>query len=137
MKQTFDTDNYLYGVLKASTSLVTLITGGIYVMGERPDNSELEDIVINTITLTQDSTPQRGVSNVNIHVADIDVTVRGTKQKKANRKRMQDLTTAVLAVLTAAKITGLNYWVTNQSTIKEVDVSQHFVNLRIEWSIYL
>lgn len=136
MKQTFDTDNYLFGVLKASSALTTALTGGIYVMGERPDNSIKEDIVINTITLTQDSAPQSGVSNVNIYVADIDVTLSGQKQKKANRKRLKELTTMVLEILTAANIEGLRYWVTNQNTIAERDLSQHFANLRIEWNIH-
>jgi hypothetical protein len=136
MKQTFDTDNYLYGVLKASTVLVAALTGGIYVMGERPDDSIKEDVVINTIDLTQNYVPQLGTSNVNIHVSDIDVTIGGKQQKKANRARMQSLTTTVLSVLSAAKIEGLKYIVTNQTTIKEPEMSQHFVNLRIEWSIH-
>lgn len=136
MKQTFDTDNYLFGVLKASTALTSAITGGIYVMGERPDNSDKEDVVISTIDITQESAPQLGTSNVNIHVADIDVKISGIAQKKANRARLKELTTLVLEVLTAAKITGLQYWVTNQNTIKEDGMYQHFVNLRIEWNIH-
>jgi hypothetical protein len=116
MKQTFDTDDTLYGLLKASTALTSSITGGLYVNGERPDNSELEDIVVSTIALTQDSTPQLGVS--------------------ANRKRLKELTTSVLAILSAASVTGLTFWVENQSVIKEIDSSQHFVNLRIGWNIH-
>jgi len=135
MIQTFDTDNVLFDVLKASLDLTSSINGGIYVGGERPDNSVKEDIVINTIDLTQDL-PQRGTSNVNIHVADIDVKIQGTNQKKANNKRMKELTTKVLSALTAAKITGLNYWITNQNVIKEAESNQHFVNLRIEFSIH-
>lgn len=135
MIQSFDTDNVLFDVLKASTTLTTMLSGGIYVM-ERPDNSVKEDVVINTIDLTQDSLPQRGTSNVNIYAADIDVSIGGVKQKKANRKRLKDLTTTVLSVLTAAAVTGLKYWVTNQTIIKEAEISQHFVNLRIEWNIH-
>ena len=136
MKQTFDTDLALFDVLKDSAELTSALTGGVYVQGERPDNSVLEDVVINTITLSQEPDPQKGVSNVNIHVPDIDVVIRGVSQKKADRARLKALTTLVLSVLSAAKITGLLYWVTSQTVIKEPDLAQHFVNLRIEWNIH-
>src|ERR1035437_9722207 len=122
MKQTFDTDDILYGVLKASTSLVAALTGSIYTMGERPDGSEKEDVVVNTITLTQETLPQLGTSNVNIHVPDMDVKISGKLQKKANRARLRALTTLVLSVLTSAKILGLSYRVTTQTTIAETEL---------------
>lgn len=134
MKRTFDTDNYLFGILKNAEGLE--VTGGIYVMGERPLNSKLEDIVVSTIDLTQDSAPQRGTSNVNIHVPDIDVTIGGIRQKKANRTRLQELTEIVCSLLESANIEGLAIWMTNQNTLKEPDIDQHFVNLRVEWSIH-
>lgn len=136
MKQTFDTDTILFDALKASSAITDTITGDVYVMGERPDDSEKEDIVINTITLSQDSEPQKGVSNVNIHVPDIDVRIAGRTQKKANRKRLKDLSTIVLEVLRAVNIEGFRYWISLQTTIKVPEISQHFVNLRIEWNIH-
>lgn len=135
MKQTFDTDNIIFAILKAS-QVAKNVTGGIYVQGERPDNSEDEDIVVNTIDLTQDCKPQLGVSNVNIHVSDKDVKINKKPQKKANRKRLQELTTQVLEALRAAKVEGLAFVVKNQTTIKEQALSQHYVNIRIEWSIH-
>lgn len=105
-------------------------------MGERPDGSVKEDIVVNTITLTQESLPQLGTSNVNIHVPDMDVKISGIPQKKANRPRLKALTTIVLSVLTSARVAGLKFRVTTQTTIAEPELSQHFVNLRIEWSIH-
>jgi hypothetical protein len=136
LKTTFDTDEILYGILKNDTVLASVITGGVYTTGARPVGSEKEDVVVNTITLTQEYTPQRGVSNVNIHVSDIDVKISGANQKRPDSKRLKALTGYVLDALRGAKVAGLEFVVTNQNTIREAAISQHFVNLRIEWNIH-
>jgi hypothetical protein len=136
MIQTFDTDNYLYGILNSSTELKGALTGGIYKDDERPEGSEKEDIVVNTITTTQDYTPQKAVSNVNIYVPDISVKIGGQNQKKANRKRLKELSEMVVGIIRGARISGLSLWITNQTTVKEQGVDQHFVNLRVEWNIH-
>ena len=65
-----DTDDILYKLVQeAVTSGKIKISGGVYVQGERPDDSEAEDIVINTIAVTHEK-PQTGTSNVNIFVSD-------------------------------------------------------------------
>lgn len=135
MKLTYDTDAILYKVLKSSTSVVNGISGGIY-QGERPDDSKAEDITVNTITLTQDSKPQRGVSNLNIHVSDIDVQIAGVRQKKTDTKRLKAITELVLAALRGARISGLKFTVINQSEFNNPEIFQHYVNLRINWSIH-
>ena len=135
MKQTYDTDSILYVILKESTSITSVITGGVYP-GSRPDNSIKEDVVVNTIALTQDSLPQIGTSNVNIHVADVTVTIDSVQQKVENRSRLKALTALVLDALRDATITGLAIVVETQTTIEEADVSQHYVNIRINWYIH-
>ncbi|MGE5498465.1 MAG: hypothetical protein ACM3Q2_10360 [Syntrophothermus sp.] len=135
MKTTFDTDAILFKVLKGSPEVVAAISGGIYP-GERPDNSLLEDIAINTVTLTLDSVPQMGTSNVNIHVPDMDVQISGQVQKKANTMRLKAITGPVLNALSAAKVDGLSFQVVLQSTLSEPAIHQHYVNLRIEWNIH-
>ena len=135
MKQTFDTDSILFGLLKGSSELTTAITGGVYA-GQRPDNSELEDIVVNTIDLTQEYHPQIGTSNINIHVADKMQTVSGVQMKLADRARLKELSAIVLSVIRSAKFTGLKIIVSNQNTIREADINQHFVNIRINWNIH-
>jgi len=136
LKTTFDTDEILYGVLKSDVTLTAALSGGVYTTGARPVGSEKEDVVVNTITLTQEYAPQRGASNVNIHVSDIDVKISGANQKKPDSKRLKALTGYVLAALRGAKVAGLEFVVTNQNTIREAAISQHFVNLRIEWNIH-
>ena len=66
MKTTLDTDEILFKVVKDAFTGLNL-NGGVYRM-QRPLNSTKEDVVVNTITLSQDSSPQLGASNVNIHV---------------------------------------------------------------------
>lgn len=135
MKQTFDTDSILYQILNGSPAILSAISGGVYI-DERPDGSEAEDIVVNTIDLTQEHAPQLGTSNVNIHVSDIDVQINGVQQKKKNRERLKSLTTIVLNALKSAKIEGLALIVTNQTTIKEPTINQHYVNIRVDWVIH-
>ena len=135
MKSTLDTDAILFQILKNSAVVVNAITGGVY-NGDRPDSSVLEDIAINTINLTQDVLPQKGVSNVNIHVPDINVQIGGVQQKKADKAKLKALADIVLQVLRAASYAGLSFVVVNQTTVKEEEISQHYVNLRIEWNIH-
>lgn len=130
----FDTDDVLYTVLAASTALRNELTGSIYV-GERPDNSEKEDVAVNNITVTHER-PQSGTSNVNIHVPDLRLKIKGQEQTKADRERLRTLTNLVLSVLKAANIEGLTFWVTNETVIKEPALPQHYTNLRIGWNIH-
>ena len=134
MKQTFDTDSILYGILNV-TAVTSSISGGIFA-GERPDNSELEDITINTIDLTQESEPQLGTSNVNIHVADLTVTLDGRQQRKEDRSRLKAISAMVLSALRSAKVEGLSLTISGQTTIREAETNQHYVNLRINWFIH-
>jgi len=134
MKTTFDTDAILFSLLKNS-AVKNAISGGIYVGEGRPDNSEDEDIVVNTIYLTQDFLPQIGTSNVNIYVPDTYVEIKGMKQKKSNRVRLKALSERTMDVLKNAKVEGLMFTVESQNTLALPDIGQHFVNIRINWNI--
>ncbi|OQA66932.1 MAG: hypothetical protein BWY38_01642 [Ignavibacteria bacterium ADurb.Bin266] len=134
MKTTFDTDSILFLLLKGSP-VDSEITGGIYVGDDRPDDSVKEDIVINSITLSQESLPQIGTSNVNIYVPDKNVKIGGKQQLKANRARLKQLSEIVMKTLRSINITGLTIILTNQTILDEPSVNQHFVNIRIDWNI--
>jgi len=135
MKQTFDTDSILFQILNDSPAILSAISGKVYI-DERPDSSESEDVVVNTIALTLDNPPQLGSSNVNIHVSDMDVQINGVQQKKKNRERLKLLAAIVVDVLKSAKIEGLALIVSTQTTIKEPSISQHYVNIRVDWVIH-
>lgn len=134
MKTTFDTDTILFSLLRDSP-VSTAITGGIYVGDDRPDDSAKEDIVVNSIDLTQDYLPQIGTSNVNIFVPDKIVTIGGKQQLKANRIRLKELSNMVIETLKNANITGLKIILANQTILTESSINQHFVNIRIDWNI--
>ena len=133
MLLSFDTDDILYQVLAASDALKATLSGGIYNT-DRPDNSDKEDIAINTIAVNG-SMPQGGTSNVNIHVSDLCLTIKGQVQRKVNRERLREIVGLVMSVLEAASVEGLLFWVSNEVTIAEPAVNQHYTNLRIEWNI--
>lgn len=134
MKQVFDTDSILFGILNNSP-VKNAISGSIYTGDDRPDDSDEEDIVINSIDLTQDYHPQIGTSNVNIYVKDMPVQIGGKQQIKANRTRLKALSKRVLEVLRAARVPGLMFTIDNQAFLPEKSVQQHYVNLRISWNI--
>jgi hypothetical protein len=132
--QSIETDDILFEILNASAELKATISGGIYVQGERPDNSGKEDVVINNLFLNHE-VPQTGTSNVNIHVPDKKERICRAEQFKANRERIRELTAIVLSVLKSANITGLSIRVSSETIIKEPGINEHYNNLRVEWNI--
>ncbi len=131
-----DTDDILFKLIQeAVASGKVKISGGVFVQGERPDDSEAEDIVINTITVTHEK-PQTGTSNVNIYASDKKVKIRGKEQRKADRERLRTIGDALAAYLDAQNVADLEYWIESDITIKEIEVKQHYRNLRISWNIH-
>lgn len=136
MKTSFDTDSILYGILNVPP-VRNAISGGIYVGDTRPEVPDVEDIVINTVTVTSDTLPQTGTSNVNIYVPDTVKTVGGKSLLVANRIRMKALLDKVMAVLGSAQVEGLKIVPESQTTMAETSLKQHFVNIRISWNIQI
>jgi hypothetical protein len=134
MITSFDTDDILFQVLSGSEELKAAINGGIYTT-DRPDNSEKEDICINTITVTRNYSPQSGTSNVNIYVPDLKLKINGQEQRKCDRERLRELTGKVISILETARVEGIAFWIANETIIKEQAIYRHYTNLRIEWNI--
>lgn len=131
-----DTDDILFKIVsEAVTSGKVVINGGVFTQGERPDDSEAEDIVINTITVTHDK-PQTGTSNVNIYAKDLKPRIKGKEQRKADRERLRTIGNALVAYLDAQNIADLEYWIESDIVIKELEVNQHYRNIRISWNIH-
>lgn len=135
MKTSFDIDKIVFELLSGSRELKSAIKGGIYYQNDRPDGSTDEDVVINTITMTQDFLPQIATSNVNIYVADKKRRIKGTEQLKPNHEKLSELTKIVLEVLRSSRIDGLKLIPESQSILQEASVQQHFCNIRIAWNI--
>jgi hypothetical protein len=131
-----DTDDILFKIVsEAVTSGKVVINGGVFTQGERPDDSEAEDIVINTITVTHDK-PQTGTSNVNIYAKDLKLRIKGKEQRKADRERLRTIGDALVTYLDAQNIADLEYWIESDIVIKELEVNQHYRNIRISWNIH-
>jgi hypothetical protein len=131
-----DTDDILFKIVsEAVTSGKVVINGGVFTQGEKPDDSEAEDIVINTITVTHDK-PQTGTSNVNIYAKDLKLRIKGKEQRKADRERLRTIGNALVAYLDAQNIADLEYWIESDIVIKELEVNQHYRNIRISWNIH-
>lgn len=131
-----DTDDILFKIVsEAVASGKVVINGGVFTQGERPDDSEAEDIVINTITVTHDK-PQTGTSNVNIYAKDLKLRIKGKEQRKADRERLRTIGDALVAYLDAQNIADLEYWIESGIVIKELEVNQHYRNIRISWNIH-
>lgn len=131
-----DTDDILYKIVaEAVNTGVVKISGIVCTQGERPDDSETEDIVINTITVTHDK-PQTGTSNVNIYASDLKVKIRGKEQRKADRERLREIGDALVSYLDAQNIANLEFWIESDITLQEQQVNQHYRNIRISWNIH-
>ena len=133
MKTIFDTDGILFALLNGKTS----IKGGCYTGDDRPENSTNEDIVVNTIDLTQDCLPQIGTSNINIYTPDTSKKIKGEIQVSANRTRLKALTNEVLAIVRNANLKGMTMTPGNMTIMYEPNTKQHFMNLRIDWNIQI
>jgi len=134
MKTTFDTDSILYNIL-LNSPLKNAISGGFYLGEDRPDDSEEEDVVINSIVLSQDYHPQIGTSNVNIYAPDKKVRIKGKEQMASARSRLKILSEKAIRIIKEAKIQGLAFTIESQTILPEPSVRQHFVNIRISWNI--
>ena len=131
-----DTDDILYQLIQQAVNEgVITISGVVCPQGERPDDSKAEDIVINTITVTHDK-PQTGTSNVNIYAADKKVKINGKQQYKADRERLREIGDQLTDYLDAQNVADLEFWIEYDVVIKELEVRQHYRNLRISWNIH-
>lgn len=136
MKQSFDTDTILCRILNSSP-VKDEISGGIYYQDDRPNDSEKEDIVINTVTLSQDFHPQLGESNINVFVPDKLVTINGKQQRKTDRVRLKELSEIITTAIRNANIKGLKAIIKWQTVLAVHEVNQHFSNIRISWNIQI
>lgn len=103
------------------------ISGKIY-KDKRPSGSTKEDIVINSLTMTNDFL-QNGVFNVNIYVPMISVKVDGITQFQKNNARLKQLADLVYPVLDDAWTNEQNLFVVNHQDFE--DGNDNFYNFRV------
>ncbi len=131
LKSPFDTDGILFGLLNGKTS----IKGGVYVGDTRPEDSDDEDIVVNTIDLEADALPQIGTSNINVYVTDTSKNINGKIKANAIRQRLNALTQEVLVIVRNTVLPGMKLIPKGATIMYEPNTKQHFMNIRIDWNI--
>lgn len=131
-----DTDDILFNLLKTAVKEGEIVINGIVCHeDDRPENSQTEDIVINTIALTHDK-PQDGTSNVNIYVPDLRLKIRGQEQRATDRRRLFEIGEQVKAFIEAQNLPDFEMWIESDLTLKDQGAAQHYRNLRIKWNIH-
>lgn len=103
------------------------ISGKIY-KDKRPTGSTKEDIVINSLTMTNEFM-QNGVFNVNVYVPMISVKIDGITQLQKNNARMKVLADMVYPVLNDAWGSDYNLDVVNSQDFEEGN--ENFYNFRV------
>lgn len=113
--------------LLLTANIQSSISGKIY-KDKRPTGSDKEDIVINSLTMTNDYM-QNGVFNVNIYVPMISITSNGITQYQKNNARMKVLADLVYPVLNDAWGNDYNLDVVNSQDFEEGN--ENFYNFRV------
>ena len=118
-------------LLKAGINNV--ISGKIY-KDKRPADSQKEDIVINSLTMTNHFL-QNGVFNVNCYVPMIEIKANnGIVQKQKNAKRLKEISDAVYSALSEVWEDEFNLEVVNHQEFEEDNFN--YYNFRTSLNAY-
>jgi hypothetical protein len=112
----------------------SVISGFVY-KDRRPAGSVKEDIVINSLPMTNDFL-QDGVFNVNCYIPMLSVKENGITQNVPNAPREEAVTQAVYPLLENIFRPQFNLTVVNHSTFEVVEEKATYVNFRINLKAY-
>lgn len=133
LKTTLDAVDVIYDMLD-SINLRSIISGDLYKYDSRPADSEKEDIVVNAITVAE-GLIQNGVCNVNIHVPDLKKTNGNALYDVPDEDRLKTILNKVVECLGknhGRSFKNGNSYISNISNpIKEPELHEHFINVRI------
>lgn len=103
---------------------------------ERPLDSELEDVVINIITLGRDDV-QEGVLNVNVFVPNLKFDDRKKDKAQPDTARLNYLLKLAITALGEGdeiwEPTGQYCFKLQQETVFPDENNQHYINIRVEF----
>lgn len=133
---TIDTDDMLYKILLRAKEEGAIDNNGVICQEtDRPEDSQTEDIVINTIAISHDK-PQDGTSNVNIYVPDRRLKIRGKEQRATDWRRLREIGDALVSFIDAQNLPDFEMWIESDITLPDNATGQHYRNLRIKWNIH-
>lgn len=127
MYDIFDANELLFKALNKA-SIKAIINGEVLNDG-RPINSLKEDIVVNTITISQTTKPQIATSNINCYALDAE-------EGKKNTNRLKVISRKVIEEFKNTEFIGKSVFILSQNIIQETNNKEHYVNIRIQWMIY-
>lgn len=113
----------------------SLITGGVYLV-KRPQNSQLQDVVINALSLTNDQL-QKGTINVNVYAPNLQLKIKG----KTDTTQPDMQTLAALGKIVLGKIGDIyggeyRLWVSQPGLIYPDDDGSYFMNIRANYLFF-
>lgn len=114
------------------TPAIVPITGSVY-NGDRPLNSNGEDITIQTLSISGDGFPQDALTNINCYVNDIAERHGGYVR---NGKRLDELSEAIIGFIDSIEIPNTAFEVDAATEIADTAVHQHYLNVRVRTDIY-
>lgn len=122
--------------LLIDSPLARVVSGKVYRGGQRPRDSKNEDITLHITSVTA-SQRQEGVAVVNVFVPDIPVGTTATLTEDARRTAELERIATTWAEGLTANLTE-DYLVRLASavyTMREEDTKEHFVVVRLRFSI--
>lgn len=129
----YDIDKKLYRSFKAAASTHAVpITGDVY-NGDRPLNSDREDITIRTMNVVGDNYPQNAIVNVNVYVNDKAESNGGYVRDGG---RLDALAKTVADYIETIRYPNAEVAVEAISEVSLENVHQHFVNFRLRVYVY-
>lgn len=132
MKTTFDAVDIIWKKLNAAFVVKKLISGGVYKY-RRPFNSELEDIVINSLPLNV-GMPDECVVNVNCYVPNIKISVQGTSNNDIpDTLRLKTLADLIIVQLIDNADDQHYYYVEFQSLLSNEAGNEFYSNIRLNF----
>lgn len=138
MKTTFDSLEIVHSLLNVQ-SLTDNISGKLCYQDERLIDIDLEDVVINSQTIT-DSNIQTANVNVNIYVPDIKIKGPNAYYPAPDRHRLRELTDLVVGLFNGLKGVYFKNGSLRVKTISdafsEPEIKQHFISIRLKVSLH-
>lgn len=133
MKTTLEIVDIIYKYLDES-SLKPTITGQIY-KNDRPVNSRLEDVVINSLPINNEQL-QEGVINVNIFVSNQVHKINDVQDDtQANHPRLKQLSALACGILKDVflVISDCGFDIQQQNMLPDETAKEHFINIRLKY----
>ncbi|AQX52514.1 hypothetical protein [Elizabethkingia anophelis] len=129
-----------YKILNKSSELVTTLGGSIYKGNFRPTDSLKDDICVNVLALT-DRSPQIGIANINIYVADQKQTIYGKENNVPNYSRLSQLSDLVEKALndglTDPEFENIGFSILENRDFQNEGNTrpEHYQNIRVQYII--